>query len=215
MNIIEPSVKILLTKEEAYAILRKIERCGRICYKSEDKITEKSYEPFIKGIVNRGHFSVIEHGSFTAIFVCDRGVTHEIVRHRLASYSQESTRYCKYGTIGAIMPQIDNDFASVVFTNALRQAEDAYLKLLDSGLRPEIARGVLPTSLKTEIAVTANLREWRHIFEMRCSKYAHPQIRLVMIDCLKQAQELFPVIFGDFHFGDDNTAFTIHNERAD
>jgi thymidylate synthase (FAD) len=123
----------------------------------------------------------------------------------------------KYSGIEAVVPnEITEPFPQCLFINALKQAEDAYLKLLDAGLKPEIARGVLPTALKTEIAVTANLREWRHIFEMRCSQYAHPQIRLVMIELLKQAKEVIPVIFDDFKIDEDKKiAFTINNERAD
>jgi len=220
MTIVHPKADLLLSREEALDMLRKIERCGRICYKSEDKITPTSYEDFIRGIIKRGHLSVIEHGSFTAIFVCDRGVTHELVRHRLASYSQESTRYVKYNDIEVVAPEAilvsSQRDALEAFGQAMSDSQDAYLKLIGLGFKPEIARAVLPTGLKTEIAVTANLREWRHIFEMRCSQYAHPQIRQIMISLLKQVQAIIPVVFQDFRIDEDRgIAFTINSERTD
>jgi thymidylate synthase (FAD) len=200
---------LLISPSEAVSQLRKIERCGRVCYKSEDKIGENTYEPFIRGIIKRGHESVLEHCAVTAFVVCDRGVTHEIVRHRIGSYSQESTRYVNYKTgMNAIdTPFWKNEDGEMTFdelekwqvwTDAMKHCEEAYKKLIELGAKPEEARSVLPNSLKTEIAITYNLREWRHFFTLRCSKFAHPQMRQVAVMLLKQMKELMPVIFEDF-----------------
>ena len=166
-----------------------IERCGRTCYKSEDKITNESASKFIKMLLERGHESVIEHATATIRVICDRGVSHEFVRHRLISYSQESTRYCnyakaKYGKeITVIAPagirEGNPDGSWELWTAAMHKAEEYYFHLLDCGHPPEIARSVLPNSLKTELVATANFREWRHFLFMRNSPKAHPQMREV------------------------------------
>jgi thymidylate synthase (FAD) len=193
MNIINPSIEII--DAPSYdAMLKKIERIGRVCYKSEDKITEDSAEKFIRGIIKRGHESVIEHCSISVKVICDRGVTHEIVRHRLASYSQESTRYCNY-TADKFSNQIScidlatgfhydmNDAADrkkwEIWQSAMESAEKHYFALIEAGAKPEEARSVLPNSLKTEIIVTMNLNGWSHFFELRCAPDAHPDIREV------------------------------------
>ena len=163
-------------------ILKRLEQCGRVCYRSEDKITEGSAEKFVAGIIKRGHEAVLEHCSFTVKFICDRGVSHEIVRHRMASYCQESTRYCNYGKGKRI---------------AMRDAEDAYFALLDEGCSPQEARSVLPNSLKTEVVMTANIREWRHFLKLRCSPAAHPQMREVALILLDKVHWLIPVCFDD------------------
>ena len=190
--------------------LAHIERAGRTCYKSEEKINEVSAEKFIRMIIKRGHETVLEHATMTVRFICDRGVTHEIVRHRLCAYSQESTRYCNYGGgVTFIIPpwtelkegEYDpplmekakpSDFA---WYKSMEEAEISYKFLLTLGWTPQQARAVLPNSLKTEIVCTANLREWRHIFRLRCSKAAHPQMRELMIPLLKEVKEKIPVIF--------------------
>ncbi len=180
-----------------------IEQAGRTCYKSEKRITKGSAEKFIKMIVELGHEAVIEHVSASIRFITNRGVTHELVRHRLASYSQESTRYVRYsGEIEFIKPVwwSDPNYSEAQKKNwleALEQAEKAYLRALKLGDKPEQAREVLPHALKTEIVVTANLREWRHIFALRCSPKAHPQIRDLMLDCLKGFAKEIPVVFDD------------------
>lgn len=193
---------LIMDNFDGAVILQKIERCGRVCYKSEDKITEGSAEKFVKGIISRGHESVLEHFSFTVLFVVDRGVSHEIVRHRLASYSQESTRYCNYGNAKEctfIVPCFlkYKSPAWDIWCNQMKSAEKAYLDMLDSGSTPQEARSVLPNSLKTEVMMTANLREWRHFLKMRCSKAAHPQIREVAVPLLHLLQETIPVVFDD------------------
>lgn len=204
MKIIKPYHEIM-TPIDGVQILKHIENCGRICYKSEHKITEDSYLTFAKNIVKRGHEAVIEHCSLSVKFVCDRGVSHEIVRHRMASYCQESTRYCNYskddfqGEITVIEPIFLEQYTDgySMWEEACQIAERAYFKMLDWGCSPQEARAVLPNSLKTEIVMTANLREWRHFLKLRTSKAAHPQIREIVIPLLKELKERIPVIFDD------------------
>jgi thymidylate synthase (FAD) len=167
-----------------------IERAGRTCYKSEDKITNESADKFVKMVIKRGHESVIEHANATFRVICDRGVSHEKVRHRLASYSQESTRFCNYlkehfgGEIQVIEPPWVGEREQVnkahdVWKDLCQHAERAYLELGYLGQPPELSRSVLPTCLKTEIVMTANFREWRHFLRLRRSPKAHPQMREV------------------------------------
>ena len=180
--------------------LKLIERIGRTCYKSEDRITSESAEKFVKSILDSGHESVIEHSSVSVRFITNRGVTHELVRHRLCAFSQESTRYVRYsGSMEFIRPVWygQDKTADSIFESACRQAEWNYEDLLERGWRPEQAREVLPNSLKTEICVTANMREWRHILKLRTSKRAHPQMRALMKDCLDGFHMTFPVLFDD------------------
>lgn len=204
MKIIKPYHEIM-TPIDGVQILKHIENCGRICYKSEHKITEDSYLTFAKNIVKRGHEAVIEHCSLSVKFVCDRGVSHEIVRHRMASYCQESTRYCNYskddfqGEITVIEPIFLEQYTDgySMWEEACQNAERVYFKMLDWGCSPQEARAVLPNSLKTEIVMTANLREWRHFLKLRTSKAAHPQIREIAIPLLNELKERIPVIFDD------------------
>jgi len=183
------------------AILEKIERCGRTAYKSEAKITKESTRNFVARILKSGHESVIEHVSVTVRIVCDRGVSHEIVRHRIASYTQESTRYCDYrsaGQITVIAPrEFNSQFSYAEWQAAMQDAEQRYNNLRDLGEPPQIARSVLPNSLKTEIVVTMNLREWRHFFKLRTASAAHPQMREITIPLLAAFQSLVPVVFED------------------
>jgi thymidylate synthase (FAD) len=200
MRIVKPSVELLCITPNAEEL---IERAGRTCYKSEDKITPGSSEKFIRMIVARGHLSVMEHASATLKFICDRGVTHEMVRHRTAAYSQESTRYCNYAKdkfgneISVIEPPFANDALREEWCKAMEAAEASYLRLLEAGAPPELARGVLPNSLATEIVMTSNFRNWLHFFELRCSKAAHPQIREVANMALVILQKEAPAVFGE------------------
>ena len=208
MKIIEPSVEIL-TLIDGEAILKMLEAVGRTCYKSEDKIQEGSAEKFIAGIVKRGHEAVIEHYNITVKFICDRGVTHEIVRHRLASYCQESTRYCNYSSdkFGTEITVIKPCFLEEgtegfrMWAGLCSLAEAYYFDLLNWGCTPQEARSVLPNSLKTELVMTANIREFRHFFKLRCSKAAHPQMREVALMLLKEFKERIPVLFDDIDEG--------------
>jgi thymidylate synthase (FAD) len=204
MKIVPPSHRILALPDKA-AVLKMIERIGRTCYKSEDKMTLDSARDFVKRLIRSGHHSVIEHLGITVHFVCDRGITHELVRHRLASFSQESTRYANYSKdkfgkeITVIRPFFwDRSSASFsAWRKAMEQAEQAYMELIGLGARPEEARAVLPNSLKTELIMTCNLREWRHIFNLRCSRAAHPQMRELLFPLLGELQERIPVLFDD------------------
>ncbi len=209
MKIIAPYHEII-SKIDGAEMLRNIELCGRVCYKSEDRITDGSAEKFVGMILKSGHESVLEHEKITVRFVCDRGVTHEIVRHRIASYSQESTRYCNYskdkfgGEITFIRPCFwaEDDEKFTVWKETMQSIEDSYVKLISLGAKPEEARSILPNSVKTEIMVTMNLREWRHFFKLRTAERAHPQIREVAIPLLNELKGLVPVIFDDINGAD-------------
>lgn len=209
MKIIAPSHEIL-SEIDGAKMLRNIELCGRVCYKSEDRITDGSAEKFVGMILRSGHESVLEHEKITVRFICDRGVTHEIVRHRIASYSQESTRYCNYSKdkfgseITFIRPFFwsEDEEKYAVWKSTMQEIENAYVKLISLGAKPEEARSILPNSVKTELVVTMNLREWRHFFRLRTSERAHPQMREVALPLLNELKELVPVIFDDINGAD-------------
>lgn len=171
-----------------------IERAGRTCYKS----TAITGGKFIRMLIERGHESVLEHASATFRIQCDRGVSHELVRHRLASFSQESTRYCSYERgIAVIKPPGLDEAAYAYWDDAMKQCFNAYIGMLQRGITPQIARSVLPNSLATRIVMTANFREWRHVFKLRCSKQAHPQIREVMTMVYDWFLDNYPVVVED------------------
>ena len=210
--IIQKATVEVLSAERYEDMLRRVERIGRVCYKSEDRIQEGSAEAFIHGILRRGHESVIEHGSITVKFICDRGVTHEIVRHRIASYSQESTRYCNYvkEKFGSQITCIDlatgfrYDLSDEtdrkkyeVWQRAMENAERSYFQMIELGATPQEARSVLPNSLKTELVATMNLREWRHFFRLRADAAAHPPCRQVAQMLLERFAKDYPVFFAD------------------
>lgn len=204
MKIIKPAFAFL-DEVDGSEVLRHLERAGRVCYKSEDKITDDSAEKFIRNIIKRGHESVLEHEKITVIIICDRGVTHELVRHRIASYSQESTRYCNYTNekFGSELTFInpcfwaEDDPRYIVWKGQMERIEDAYNQLIETGASPQEARSILPNSLKTEIVVTMNIREWRHFFKLRTSTAAHPQMREVANMLLAAFKEKIPVLFDD------------------
>jgi thymidylate synthase (FAD) len=200
MEIIKPYF-IVEGEIDGEQILRNLERYGRTCYKSEDKITPDSARKFVASILASGHESVIEHEKVTVRVICDRGVTHEIVRHRIASYSQESTRYCNYRSHGVQVIEpfffVGDDTKYQIWLSAMHACEKAYHALIEVGATPQEARTVLPNSLKTEIVITYNLREWRLFFTQRCSKRAHPQMREITIPLLREFQLRIPVIFDD------------------
>lgn len=213
MILIKPSYEIM-TPVNRKGILKLLELAGRVCYKSEGSITEDSCIGFVQKIQSRNHLSVIEHCSLTVRFVIDRGVSHELVRHRLCSFSQESTRYCNYSKdkfgkhVTFIIPpwvkitpgeytaikdlKLTPDYA---WYESIRISERYYFCLLEHGWTPQQARSVLPNSLKTEIVVTANLREWQHILSLRCHDSAHPQMREIMIPLRDELHLELPEIF--------------------
>ncbi len=200
MEIIEPYyvIETFIDRKDIY---KRLEKYGRVAYKSEDSITEDSAERFLSIIIKRGHESILEHANITVRFICDRGVTHEIVRHRLVAYTQESTRYCNYAKKGVtfIKPPFweKGSPQDVMWESAMFNAATTYEWMIENGCSPQEARSVLPNSLKTEIVTTANIREWRHILKLRCSKSAHPQMRELMIPLLIELKQALPVLFGD------------------
>lgn len=168
----------------------------------------RSARNFVRGLIKRGHEAMIEHASMTVKFTVDRGVSHELVRHRIASFAQESTRYCRYSDskfgneITVIKPCFwkEGSYKYTAWLDAMMYAERYYFDLLDAGAKPEEARTVLPNSLKTELIVTADFREWRQIFKLRAAGTTgkpHPQMQEVMIPLLKQCQDLMPELFED------------------
>jgi len=205
IKIIKPSF-ILEDKIDGNTILKNIEKYGRVSHKSEENITVDSAKKFIQKLIGWGHESVLEHEKITVRIICDRGITHEIVRHRIAAYTQESTRYCNYsGEIKFIQPLFFKKGAKEYDTwyQSCKTTAEAYTKLIQLGATPEAARSVLPNSLKTEIIVTYDLRQWRHVFEMRCQKAAHPQMREIMIPLLKEFKKRIPILFDDFEIKKD------------
>ena len=194
----------LNAREDAY---NAIERAARNCYQSTNGSPEKQ-DKFIRGLVQRGHFAMLEHAGATVEFVVDRGVSHEIVRHRLASYSQESTRYCDYGSekfhkqITVIKPCFfrEGSESYTSWRNACLEAEAFYNELIAEGNTPEMARSVLPTSTKTTLVMKADMTEWRHFFKLRAigvTGKPHPQMREVAVPLLKQFAAIWPALFED------------------
>lgn len=205
MQIIKAGYEILdpLNGEE---ILKKIERVARVCYKSEDKIGEGTAEKMVRALVKSKHEAMLEHFSFSVKFIVDRGVSHELVRHRVASFAQESTRYCNYGNKGGEITVIKPLYLSDcgedynLWRKSCAVAEKQYLDMLAYGFTPQEARAVLPNSLKTEVVMTANLREWRHFFNLRAcgaTGKPHPQMLEVAVPLLKEIKSLIPVVFDD------------------
>lgn len=223
MKVIDPYYEILNMPDPDYA-LKHIERAARTCYKSEDKISRGSAEKLLKALNRSGHHSVFEHISVSVLIVCDRGITHEIVRHRLCSFSQESTRYANYSKekfgneITVIRPFFwdENDETYAEWFSSMMAAEKSYLKLLAMDAKPQEARSVLPNSLKTEIIVTANLREWKHIFKLRCNQASHPQIRQIMLPLLNAFRKTFQIYYSDLYeyYKDDIEYFFSTNKAA-
>ena len=220
MNILRAGFEILTPiSEGGIDELKHIEKIGRVCYKSEGKITKdgESAKKFVKMLIDRGHEAMIEHSSLSVKFVVDRGVSHELVRHRIASFAQESTRYVNYSLdkfgneINVIdirdgidldnkMKNMDSSIIDAILRewfSAMKDAEKHYMKMIELGATPQIARSVLPNSTKTEITITANYREWRAFFKLRVPATAHPQMREVTIPLLKELKNRLPIIFDD------------------
>jgi len=205
MKIIHPSFEILhpVTQQEWIKEAKLIELAARNCYKSEDKITDDSYKTMIKMLIEKDHMAMIEFGNFVCRIITDRGITHELVRHRLASYAQESTRYCNYGkdkfgkeiTVVAPSGVTNGSTNALSWETSCMTAEQQYFKMLEEGFSPQIARSVLPTCLKTEIIMKCNFRELLHIFKMRCSPAAHPDIRKTFLDIRQVCRGYLPEVF--------------------
>ena len=216
MKIIEPKYEILTDiSEGGIKELQQIERVARVCYKSEDKITPdgESAKKLVGFLVKQGHEAMLEHSQLSVLFTCDRGIANELVRHRIASFAQESTRYCNYskekfgGELSFIIPHYLFDSTGseksrrmyAQWESSCKDDENYYMHLIDLGMRPEQARCVLPLCLKTEIVVTANYREWSNIFKLRTPVAAHPQMRELMCPLLKELQSKIPVVFDDIY----------------
>jgi len=203
MQIIEPSFKIIAPNPfNEKKIMKFIEEQGRVCYRSHYKAGEDTAKLFTKKIIQNGHHSVLEHVNFTIQFVCDRGVSHELVRHRFTSISQQSTRYVNYAgeEIKFVRPYGYEDWdqnQKRLWLFAMSKCEDTYKEMVKSGLTPQQARAVLPNSLATEIVMTCNLRELRHILKLRTSKKAHPDMRYLMIFLMAELSEEMPNLFDD------------------
>lgn len=220
MNKITPYYEILTPiSDDGIDELKHIERIGRVCYKSENKITDdgESAKKFVAMLIRNGHEAMIEHSSLSVKLAVDRGISHEIVRHRIASFAQESTRYCNYTNnkfgkqctfiditdgikMDKGMKNIDSYTMALIILewhNAMKDAERHYMTMIELGATPQIARSVLPNSIKTEIVITANYREWRNFFKLRIESVAHPQMREITIPLLEELKEKIPIIFDD------------------
>lgn len=206
--IIQQPQALIPESELNQGLFRKLERYARTCYKSEDMMTGITNPNFLKSKLTLGHESIIEHEKATVMFIIDRGISHELVRHRIAAYSQESTRYCRYSKdrfgneITVIEPYFfrgrEQDYQ--LWFETCQLAEKNYMSMLDNGCSPQEARSILPNSLKTEIVVTYNLREWRHFFRLRCDAAAHPQMRQIAIPLLLYFREKMPALFDEIPY---------------
>ena len=213
MKIIDIGIEWLDKEPDGAQMIANIARMGRICYQSEGKTSD---EDFVRRLIERDHLSVLEHEKVSVIVLCDRGVSHELVRHRVASYSQESTRYCNYSrdkfggvsyinlapglSLDPTTSKLNEIQQGLILTEWLIACEDAerhYLRMLELGASPQIARSVLNNSTKTQIGITMNLREWRHFFRLRCAKDAHPQMRDLALTMLEKLYSAVPVVFDD------------------
>lgn len=211
MKLINSSYEIL-TDIDGDKVLKDIENVARTCYKSHDHTKEGSAAKLVDTLIKSGHHAMLEFFDITVRFTCDRGVSHEIVRHRVASYAQESTRYCNYSKdkfgneltfiepywlTEALLDDTDNARERLIF--CLQHIEEIYMSLLNKGLQPQAARAILPNCLKTELNVKMNLREWRHFFNLRCSKAAHPDLRKLALPLLAEFKAKLPIVFDDLY----------------
>lgn len=206
IEIISPKVEFIFDKyiPSGENMLKMIEIAGRTCYKSENKITRESAADFIRMLIRKGHESVLEHINYSVKFICDRSTSHQLVRHRIASYSQESQRYINYkkrNSFVFVKPvELTNQTDINIWTNSVHKSVDDYKELVFSSCKPEVARGVLPNSTKTEIVVTMNFRQWRHVFRERVLNFhAQADIKYLMTMVLSHLTKLVPVVFEDLH----------------
>lgn len=190
-------------------LLRKIEWCGRISHRSEGAQTPDSWDRFIRAVVlQHGDWSIVEHASVSVDMLVDRGITHEVVRHRLFAFTQESTRFVNYekkmpasfirpSTQTGIVEDLAQEGAAKAWKEAIEQCEESYGALVRYGVPPQIARSVFPNALASRIIITGNLRNWRHFLLMRTTKEAHPQMRQVTIPLLAEFQAKIPILYED------------------
>ena len=209
MKIIEPWIQV--ENFDGKQIMKNLEKACRTCYRSEGLITEDSYSKLLKNCINRGHESILEHEKITIRMYVDIGVYKDLTRHRHASFSIESTRYCNYGKdkfdneIKFIKPcNIDED--SELYSNWIRAMsfiEKEYIAMSKNGATPDQMRMILPHSTAAEVTMTANIREWKHILGLRCAKMTHPAIRQVLIPLLLKFKEEMPEIFEEIPYDED------------
>lgn len=206
MKIIEPKIEI--EKVDYNKIMKNLERACRTCYRSEDRITDESYKTLLKNCINRGHESILEHEKITIRMVCDIGVYKDLTRHRHASFSIESTRYCNYGK-----DKFDNEIKFIEpvniekgtelyleWKNSCEEMETHYIKMAQMGATPDQMRMILPHSTAAVVTMTANIREWKHILSLRCTKHAHPAVEQVMIPLLLHLKQNMPEIFESIEY---------------
>lgn len=223
MKLVKPSVNIM-DEVDGNKILKKLERCARVCHKSEEHIKEDSAEKLLRGIMKKGHESVIEHSSLTTHIICDRSTAQQLTRHRIAAYSVESQKYCDYKGLQVICPpsiqgnqpncdveiELNNlyykheekslvDFKTQIWCRAITQSYVVYKELRKRGVPSEDARSVLPNATKTEVVSTFNMRTWRHVLNISCDKHAQWQIRDIMMLVLRTFHQNIPVLFDDIY----------------
>lgn len=212
MNIVKPYARMLeplgtdhdFSQSDGELLLRRIEWCGRISHRSEDRMTEDSWRRFLQAVViDHGDWSIVEHATITVDFMVDRGITHELVRHRLFSFTQESTRFVNY--VKNMPPSFINPLlegtAHTVWEGCIATLEAGYLQLLKLGHSPQIARSLFPNALASRIVITGNLRNWRHFLIMRTTKESHPQMRQVTLPLLAEFQSKIPLLYDDIQPG--------------
>jgi len=204
MKIVEPHAQILDCQDRAAGVqlLRRCEKAARLSHRSEERMDEDSWDRLLRMIVlQHGDFSVVEHVAVTVLVLCDRGISHEWVRHRIGAYTQESTRFVnyrkKFGELQFVRPPSLSGSALDCWQALVEHAEIAYFDILKAGVPPQIARSVLPNSLATRLAVTYNLRMWRHFFIMRTTLESHPQMKQITIPLLQEFQQRVPILFED------------------
>ena len=205
MRLVEPWIKV--ENFDGVKIMKRIERACRTCYRSEDKISEESYKNLLTNCLNRGHESVLEHEKITVRIYSDIGTYKDLTRHRFASFSVESTRYCsynkdKYGNeIAVVNPvYIEDKEVFETWKKAIEDMEKAYMKMKELGASTDMCREILPHSTAAEYTMTANIREWKHILELRTTNHVHPAIRQVLIPLLLLFKEQMTEIFRDIEY---------------
>lgn len=221
MIILDPSIEI--ESFNGKEIMQNIEKACRTCYRSEDNITEDSYKSLLKNCINRGHESVLEHEKITITMICDIGVYKDLTRHRIASYSIESTRYCNYSKdkfdnqIKFIKPVFYKDWKSkdlnevikdkelykcYLWENCMQNIEQDYNAMSEIEALPDEMRMLLPHSTAAKVTMTANIREWKHILSLRCSSHAHPAVQQLLIPFLLKLKEEMPEIFDSVEYNE-------------
>lgn len=209
MKIIEPIVEV--EKADYNRIMKNLERACRTCYRSENKITEESYKTLLKNCINRGHESILEHEKITIRMICDIGVYKDLTRHRHASFSIESTRYCNYGKDKfenqiKFMEPVNIERNTEVYEEWQKTCEEIehhYIKMVELGATPDQMRMILPHSTAALVTMTANIREWKHILSLRCTKHAHPAVEQVMIPLLLHFKKNMPEIFENIEYDEE------------